>query len=140
MTAHYTTLLENCSATKSNKLSVGILRNMEMMLSEQVRDLIQVSVTPACSAKEGLWLDPSLSAVWCLCERTLKPPLTSQVRIHGFKRHPGTMESQSSKANTFPLTALGTEDTSVGRGHVQSTTAGLRASQKSLLRAALRPL
>lgn len=49
------------------------------------------------------------------------------------------MESQSSQVNTFPLTGLGTEDTSVGRGHIQSTTAALRASQKSLLRAALRP-
>lgn len=56
------------------KLNVGILRNMEMMLSEQVRDLILFSVTPAYSTKEGLWLNASLSALWCLCEKTLKLP------------------------------------------------------------------
>lgn len=47
---------------------------MEMMLSEQVRDLILFSVTPAYSTKEGLWLNASLSALWCLCEKTLKLP------------------------------------------------------------------
>lgn len=34
------------------------------------------------------------------------------------------MESRSSQVKAFPLTALGTEDTSAGRSHIQSTTAG----------------
>lgn len=50
------------------------------------------------------------------------------------------MESQSSQVNAFPLTSLSKEDISMGRGHTQSTTTALHGSQKSQLRAVLRPL